>query len=226
MSKFPSGIFSKARGKLSGVVFSAARTRKGKLMTARQLVIPANPQTTSQQSNRSIFTFVQDGVRSFGPSVYRDIFNRGVEDLPGYQSLLSLFRRSYTKHASTVWRATVNNPDTLLGDLHFPDSVTFVSLSGNYLEIDWSTELGDNGSADDEVHLIAMDYQVDTGDDETWGYASGSAVRSDGNIEIERSDPGGGTSWEVGARYCLVFFSPDNPEGERRSLARWFLELE
>lgn len=222
MSKFPSGIFSKARGKLSGVVFSAARTRKGKLMTARQLVIPANPQTTDQQSNRSVFSFVQRGVRDFGPGVYRTIFNRGVEDLPGYQSLLSLFRRSYGTISSTVWRANTVNPDTLLGDLHFPDTVTLVEIADDYLEIDWSTENGDNGSAGDAVYLIAMDLRVDTEDDETWGYAIGEGERSDGNISVVRQGPFGAANWELGAYYALVFFNGSNPEGERRSLARWY----
>lgn len=226
MSKFTGGIFSKSRGKLSGIVFSAARAREGKVMTAREFVIPANPQTTPQQSNRMLFDYIQKLVRAFGPAIYRPIFNRGVQDLPGYQTLLSLFRRAYTEFSATVWQASSQNPDTLLGQLHFPDSVTVQPLSGNDLQVDWSTELGDNGQDADQVYILAADYRVDTGDDETWGVAQGIADRSDGTLTVTRSDPGGGGSWGLGANFVVVLYNPLNEEQVQRSIARWYTELE
>lgn len=154
MSKFPGGIFSKARGKTSGIVFSAARTRQGKLMTSRALVIPANPQTAPQQENRRVFDLVQRQVRLAGTGIYRNDFNRGVEDLPGYQSLISLLRRTFNLAADGVtWSAQNTPPVVLRGDLHFPGTYN-VDLASE--SITWSTELGTNGANDDEVVAVTF----------------------------------------------------------------------
>ena len=189
-------------------------------MTSRALVIPANPQTASQQSNRNIFSYVQQAVRSFGPTIYRNAFDRGVEDLPGYQSMLSLFRRGYSKDSSSVWSVSQVNPDTLLGELHFPNSVTPSNPSGDILRITFSTELGENGSDNDQVFLVATDATVDLGDPESFAFASASAVRSDGQIEIDPSP----NSWTEGPFYTLVFYNSLNESALQRSIAKWGTE--
>lgn len=220
MSKFPGGIFSKARGKTSGIVFSAARTRQGKLMTSRALVIPANPQTPEQQSNRSVFDFVQRAVRSYGPAIYRTGFNRSVEDLPGYQSLLSIIRRSYNESIADVWTAVFVPSDTLLGDLHFPDSIVITFTGTTDLNVTWSTETGENGAAGDTIHVIAAGQTVDVLDDEQWTWGNDSGTRNSGGVSFE-----GRASWHDGALIGIYAESPLNPEGERRSVAKWFIEI-
>lgn len=223
MSKFPGGIFSKARGKVSGIVFSSARTRQGKLMTARELVIPANPKTDQQQANRSMFKSIQEMVRSVGPSVYRTHWNRGVEDLPGYQSLLSLVRRSYDLtdvfEGDFIAEARNTNPQTLLGDLFSPSIIQCLESSSTSIEVTWDTWGGLNGDASDTVNILLFNGRVDGDQAGWWTVVNDSAVRGDGFVVVNH--PAQSVS---GITLAVVYFTNfNNPSGEQRSSASWFI---
>jgi hypothetical protein len=139
--------------------------------------------------------------------------------------MLSLFRRSFIQNTTTVWRASIINSDTLLGDLHYPDTVTIVDISGGSLQLSWSTENGPNGQASDEIIVTAIDTRVDTGDSDTFGRAKGTAFRSDGSITINRTSPGGQGTWEEGVYFSLVAYNSNNAEDEQRSFAKWYKQL-
>jgi hypothetical protein len=149
MSVLDGGIFSRPRGKTGGLVFGAARTREGKLVTARMLVPPSNPNTAAQQTQRTIFSEVQSVIRIYGPSVYQTYFNRSVGQLPGFQSMQSI----YMNQMDDSFELDLVNPINL-GTLHFPNTFTVVTGGSGQLSITWSDELGSNGTSADKVGLL------------------------------------------------------------------------
>lgn len=190
MAKFEGSLFGKASGKLTGLVFGRARTRSGKVMTARELVIPLNPNTPSQQTQRSRFSSTLFIVTQFGPGIYRQDWDRSVGKLPGYQSLFSIFQNATQMVGSEA--AITSTPGPVeLGELHEPETV---AVSGDTLDeytLTWSTELGDNGQNNDIPVILAVGRAVfdDTprqravltlvGED-----ADGSITRQDGSAKI------------------------------------------
>src|SRR3972149_3079354 len=96
MARHEGGIFSRPRGKTGGIVFGAARTREGKLVTSRLLVAPSNPNTADQQEQRSVFTQSLQCVRSLGASIYQEDFNRAIAQLPGFQAVMSILMNAMT----------------------------------------------------------------------------------------------------------------------------------
>lgn len=153
MSVLNGGIFSNPRGKTAGIVFGAARTRTGKKVTARQLVPPSNPNTAAQQTQRGKFAEAIAIVRLIGASIYQTDWNRAIGQLPGFQSLESVFLNALD---SSFDIGTI--PPINLGSLHM--SNTFgVATSGTTmnLNITWSTENGLNGTSADVLTLLAVE---------------------------------------------------------------------
>lgn len=151
MSVISGGIFSKPRGKTGGIVFGAARTRQGKLATARELVKPSNPNTALQQTQRSKFKSALELVRRFGASVYQSAWNRSIGQLPGFQSMLSIMLNQMDSSKDITLVNDIN-----LGSLHFPDTFTPTSPAAGSLEVDFSDENGPNGTAEDKSVILAF----------------------------------------------------------------------
>ena len=151
MSVITGGIFSKPRGKTGGIVFGAARTRQGKLATARELVKPSNPNTALQQTQRSKFKSALDLVRRLGAAIYQVAWNRSIGQLPGFQSMVSIFLNQMDSSKDITLVNDIN-----LGILHFPDTFSISSPSAGDFSYTNSTELGSNGTADDEFKLLLI----------------------------------------------------------------------
>lgn len=151
MSIVTGGIFGQVRGKSGGIVFSAARTKNGKVNTAKQFVIPANPNTPDQQTQRTKFSDSVAIIRQLGPSVYQSYWNRAVGQLPGYQSLVSLFKTNMDANASLSAL-----PDIMQGDLHFPATCTVAEGTPGSIIVTTSTEAGTNGASTDVKNVIAI----------------------------------------------------------------------
>ena len=100
MARLEGGIFSRPRGKTGGIVFGAARTREGKAVTSRLLVRPSNPRTPAQQLQRRKFDRTLNTVRSWGPGLYQDYFNRTIGQLAGFQSLESILLGAFKNDGS------------------------------------------------------------------------------------------------------------------------------
>jgi len=158
MAKFESGIFSKAAGSIGGVVFSKARTREGKLMTARERVIPTNPQTVPQQANRMNFKDTLNIVRTLGPGYYREDWDRSISQLPGYQSLFSVISQSKSKVGTNII-VDDPQPDILLGELD-TTSIAFTPHSAVEFQASWnSTPVGNQQENDFlKAFFIGTDY--------------------------------------------------------------------
>jgi len=152
MAKLEGGIFSNPSGKTAGIVFGAARTRQGKKVTARQLVPPSNPNTTAQQAQRGKFTDCLAIVRHLGAECYQSDFNRAISQLPGFQSLMSVFMNAMDDSKELSVPPSIN-----LGTLHFPDTLSIATSGGDDIIVTISDENGGNGTADDKLALIAVD---------------------------------------------------------------------
>jgi hypothetical protein len=152
MARISGGIFSRPRGSVSDVVFGAARTRTGKVVTAREKVPPSNPNTPAQQTVRNKFKDALQIVKAIGPSIYVTDFNRAVSQLPGWQSLMSIFTRKLDASF------TLLEPDDVqLGTLHFPVTFTIATGAGpGEIVLTWSGEFGPNGTAADVLQVIAI----------------------------------------------------------------------
>lgn len=160
------GLHGRASGNVAGVVYGAARTRTGKVVTARELVYPSNPNTAAQQLQRSIFKQSLYAVRHIGPSGYQDDWNRAIGQLPGFQSLMSIFLDN--TNASEEFVAP---PDTPLGNLHFPSDFLIETGAGaaSTVTITFNNNLGLNGTLADVLVVIYSTKDV-VGDDTrpTW----------------------------------------------------------
>jgi len=147
------GLHGRPSGNVAGVVYGAARTRTGKAVTARELVYPSNPKTAGQLLQRHIFLESLYATRHLGPSVYSDDFNRSIGQLPGFQSMMSIIMNN-TDAAEEVQTP----PDTPLGNLNFPATFTVVTGAGaaGTFKIDFSTELGLNGTNGDKLCIVMV----------------------------------------------------------------------
>lgn len=151
MATLEGGIFSRPRGKTGGVVFGAARTRKGKLVTSRLLVSPSNPNTTAQQTQRSIFSASQSIVRRLGSAVYRSDWNRSVGQLPGFQSMQSIMM---TQMDSSLDLTLVNNIN--LGTLEPLLTLEFGVATSDSITLAWDPTVTGNGTASDKVVAVVI----------------------------------------------------------------------
>ncbi len=151
MAKSRMGIYGDPRGTTGGIVWGAARDRLGKVATTRSYVIPANPNTGAQQLQRGKFKDALYVVRNWGPSVYLTDWDRGIGQLPGFQSLMSVLIKALNGTYQFVAPA-----DTPLGALHFPNTWTVAqSATPGNIDVTWSAELGADGTNADQLQLVA-----------------------------------------------------------------------
>ncbi len=174
MAIIEGGILGRVRGSVGGVKFSSARGRIGKLNTAMEKVIPANPNTPAQQTQRGYFKRALIIDKGWGPDLYKIDWNRSVGQLPGFQSIMNILLINVDESGN------FNTPsDVPLGDLHIPDTVTVEDgMSPGSIKVTWSTEAGDNGTAADKA-LMFLHAKIA---DSTKQFAKDltSAVRSEG----------------------------------------------
>jgi hypothetical protein len=194
MAKQIGGPLGRTSGKVAGLVFGAARSRTGKVVTVREKVTPSNPNTPDQSAQRSIFKAALDRVKLVGPDVYSDDFNRAVGQLPGFQSMMSLLLKN--RDAGGDFKEW---PDVPLGDLHYPDTVDITTggTSGN-ISFEWSTEHGTNGASDDQIVMLAI--RADKDADAKLVGVNTSNERDDGGSIKNLTD------LEPGENYVCVFY--------------------
>jgi len=179
MSKVTGGILGRPQGKIGGIVFAAARGRVGKLVTAREKVIPANPRTVLQVAQRSLFARSLAHVRFWGTGLYQVDWNRSVGQLPGFQSLMSIILSA--NDGAGKFTAPSQVP---LGLLHTPDTITLTDpLSDGGIFIEWSMEEGDNG--DDADRAVLFCYSEESDAVVLHWIASPAIVRADGQWQID-----------------------------------------
>lgn len=164
------GILGQGRGKVGGVV---GGTWKG-INYVRALVKPANPNTAAQQTQRGKMS---DCVEFCKPIVGA-IFNAYTDK---FQKGMSGFNR-FVKDNVGEFDGDIDYPALVMavGPLFIPaiSSVTADSATNN-ITVAFSTAVGNNGSATDQVFAIA--FNVNTG---LWGFAAAEVDRSTGTIDV------------------------------------------
>lgn len=153
MAIITGGLHGPAAGNVGGIIYGAARTRTGKVTTARGLVIPSNPDTVAQQVRRNIFSQALHATRALGPECYQEYLNRMIGQLPGFQGTMSLIINN------TADDYTMSTPaETPLGKLLSAANFYAPPGGGGTGEIDltWTDNSGSLGGADDLTKIIII----------------------------------------------------------------------
>lgn len=170
------GLHGRPSGNVSGIVYGGARTRQGKVVTARELVFPSNPQTAGQVLQRLKFSQALYAVRYMTATMWQEDFNRAIGQLPGFQSMMSIILGN-TDNSEELGVP----PDTPLGNLHFP--ITFTvdagSGAGGTLAFTYTAELGLNGTVDDRLRTIAVSVDPVNTDERLEDHSKGATDRED-----------------------------------------------
>jgi len=149
-----SGIYSRPAGKTGGVVWGAARTRIGKVATARTYTIPNQPNTDAQLQRRALLKTGAYFANLLGEALYRDPWNNVVGLLPGFQSLMSHAINSMEYDATTGLGAWLDTPPPISLGPSFMPEVVATGGSGT-LTLTWDTDTPGDHSADEDGMLGA-----------------------------------------------------------------------
>lgn len=179
MATLKGGIFSRPAGKTGGIVFGAARTRTGKLVTSRLLVPPSNPRTPAQVTQRNKFTSTLSLIRRWGAPIYQTDWNRSVGQLPGFQSLESVILNQMDDALDLIINLPIN-----LGTLHFPQTINYTRNNAGAFEASWSTENGSNGTSNDIAVFILAAVDPTSREAINGVYVNTSITRSTGLVSV------------------------------------------
>lgn len=211
MAKLIGGLHGRPAGNVGGVVYGAARTRIGKVVTARELVYPSNPKTVAQVLQRAKFEEALNAVRRLGASLWQDDWNRSIGQLPGFQSMMSIIL--YNTDASEDFNTP---PDTPLGSLSFTSSLAIVTGAGAAGTVDatWNTGLGINGTANDVVEVFGVEKAAGVGNIRGAVDFAATTTRSTGSLTIATGSSN--TCFQVG-----FYFQGAGTAAGLLSLCRW-----
>lgn len=170
------GLHGRPSGNVAGIVYGSARTRQGKVVTARELVFPSNPRTAAQVLQRLLFKQSLFAVRHLTAAIWQDFFNRSIGQLPGFQSMMSIILSNTNN--SEEFEAP---PDTPLGNLHFPDTFGFAAGGGaaGSITATYTAEIGLNGTVDDKLKVIAIAKNPENTDERDTAKFTGAVDRED-----------------------------------------------
>lgn len=188
------GLHGRAAGNVGGVVYGAARTRVGKVVTARELVSPSNPQTAAQVLQRNIFKESLYATRHLTATLWQNDWNRSIGQLPGFQSMMSILLAN--TNAGEEFLAPADTP---LGNLHFPATFTCLGGAGVSGDIDLtnSLELGLNGTVNDIMVVFAIKVAAEADKSRLAEIFITAVDRNDGGSTINVAEAG--TQYIVGA---------------------------
>jgi hypothetical protein len=186
------GLHGRPRGTVAGIVYGAARSRQGKVVTAREYVIPGDTDDEDVLEQRLTFKSLLHSMRYLAAQCWQDDYNRSVGQLPGFHSLFSVLLQNCPH--DTMFLAPP--PDTPLGNLYTPGFtvITHPSVGGS-IRITWTTGHGTNGTDADPVvvFLVEKESTIDGSRGAVW---SGEvSTRTDGTIDVATGSSA--TDWVV-----------------------------
>ena len=180
-AKITGGLHGRVSGSIGGIVYSSARTRTGKVVTAREWVMPKEITDSDVLKQRIIFACSVYACRYLGSGLWQDNFNRSIGQLPGFQSMMSII----LKNTDRDTRDFSAPPNTPLGSL-YTAGITFTQHGsvGGSITASWSTALGPDGTAADIVNFFGI--QVVGSVEGVRGAVdwSTTAIRGDGSVDI------------------------------------------
>lgn len=169
MGKLRSGILGHLSGKVAGVVGSRWKDQS----TLREYVIPANPNTTPQQTQRGLMR----GAVGFCKALVGPVFNVYVDK---FQRSMSGFNYFISQNIANMGE---ENPFPLIkvvwGKL-WGIAVTAAVKTGTTVSISWTyPSLGNNGAATDVVYAALLD-----GSTGIWYFPNTTVTRSNAPLNI------------------------------------------
>ena len=168
------GITGNVSGQVAGVVFSEARGRTGKLNTVRQKVIPSNPKSPDQVTQRTKFSDAIAIVRALGPRAYQKDWDRAIGQLPGFQSWTSVLLNNMDSD-----RLLTAPPSIPLGTLpEFSGLEIEASTTSGEIDFSWTTTTLPPGTALDELNAAAIPAASSNREQTPANYFQSFAVRS------------------------------------------------
>lgn len=217
MSRLLGGPFSRASGKVAGLVFSSARGKDKKNQTVREHVIPTNPRTEAQVTQRNKIDQSAQIVRGIGRGVYQFDMNRAVKQLAGFPSLMNII--SLAMNGSDY---SLDTPRSIsLGVRHFPDEVA-VETGTDQIDITLSTELGAVGADDDELVVIAVASAATEGSSSRAVVVDTSATRTDGGVTLDQAAFAGVSDGDFQVGIYFKNSGTGIPGRDRKSQFTWF----
>jgi len=182
MGVIRAGILSRVSGKVAGVVGGQWKDKA----YLREYVVPANPNTTPQQTQRGRMRI---GV-AFGKTLVGQVFNKYTDKFERGMSGFNRFLKSNMAYFLTpITYASIKVTEGKLWSLVNLDATKSSSL----LSVTWTgTNIGNNGSLTDKVYAVA--YDTVTG---LWYFAGAEVNRSVASIAITVPTAAGATDFVV-----------------------------
>ena len=211
MAVITGGLHGRIKGKIGGIVYSSARSRTGKIVTAREWVMPGEITDSDVLKQRLIFKCTLYAVRYLGAALWQADFNRAIGQLPGFHSMMSILLKATDRDT----RELGEPPNTPLGSLYAPPVVftTHGSTSGSIIAT-WNGGLGVNGTDADVLNFFGCEV---VGSEEGVRGAvdwAATAVRSDLTLDIPTGSSS--TDW-----IAAVYFQGAGVAEGMLSLCQW-----
>lgn len=143
------GITSKPSGKTAGVVFGRARTRYGKLATAREWTIPNDPQTESQTENRDLFRLASLTGGMAGSELYQAAWDNVEGLLPGWNAFVAWAKSALELSGIYQWKDTL--PPKSLGPVYMPEITQNPNDVDGHLDLTWDGDIVGDHCADEDT---------------------------------------------------------------------------
>jgi len=206
------GLHGRPRGTVAGIVYGAARSREGKVVTAREYVIPGDTDDEDVLNQRLVFKSMVMATQYLTAELWKEDWDRAVGQLPGFHSIMSVMLKN-TPHATGFFAPP---PDTPLGNLFAPvfSPIPHSTIAGS-ITVTWPTGHGLNGTDDDVIVVFVVEKEMTE-----FGIRSGlvaveTATRVDGTIDMATG--ASGTDWIV----CCYFQGAGTALG-KISPAKWY----
>jgi len=192
MAVVKGGLHGRPRGKVAGIVYGGARSREGKVVTARELVIPGPTTDAKVIAQRLVFKSMVFACQYLAAQCWQEDFNRAIGQLPGFQSVMSILLGS-TAYADSL---LLPPPITPLGNLYSPAfaPVPHGSVAGS-ITITWGTGLGTNGTDLDRVVVWIVEKEQTLLGIRSALWKGEVADRVDGTVDIATG--ASGTDWVI-----------------------------
>lgn len=212
MAIITGGLHGRARGNVNGIIYGAARTREGKVVTAREYVKPKASATDNQVYQRNAFACALYATRYLAASLWQSDFNRAIGQLPGFQSIMSIIIKATDRETYIM----TPPPDTPLGNLYCPTfaPVPHASIDSN-ITITWDAGLGLNGTDEDVLNVFGIYRDGDEFGVRPATDFAASATRVDATLDVDTG--ASGEHWVLGC-----YFQGAGVAVGKLSVVKWY----
>lgn len=148
MAVYTDLLSSPVSGSVGEITFQETRTPRGNRIQVRRKPFPSNPNTPKQLGQRARFANATAMARAMGPGLYRGDWDNIIGTLVGFSYMVGRFNAA-ARYTDTDIILDQPVPDPPLGALHQPGTINLVADDFGVVDVNWTKELGSNGSAND-----------------------------------------------------------------------------